>query len=82
MIPTLIVLGLLALGVGIVAFATRRPGTRQDVVVDNDVAWTAPTTPADPAPIAADPFAHAPVLPQTVSTEPAPAAIRPQERAS
>ncbi len=56
MTPTLIVLGLLALGVGIVAFATRRtPGQPIRVQSDQDTAWNDPITPAD-----ADPFAHAP----------------------
>ena len=67
MVPTLIVLGLLALGVGIVAFATRRPATREDVIVDNDTAWgNSMTSAAEPA--QADPFAHAP--------RPTPAAAR------
>jgi hypothetical protein len=84
MIPTLIVLGLLALGVGIVAFATRRPATRQDVIVDQDTAWNDPITPAnaasvdDAAPVEDDPFAHAP----TLVAEPAPASPFPTERAS
>jgi hypothetical protein len=74
MIPTLIVLGLLALGVGIVAFATRRPATRQDIVVDNDTAWNEPITPANAA------FAHAPVLTPPAGAEPAPADAIPAER--
>lgn len=82
MIPTLIVLGLLALGVGIVAFATRRPSTRQDVLVDSDVAWADPITRADLAPVEADPFAHAPVLTPSGVPEPAPADVGPRERAS
>lgn len=82
MIPTLIVLGLLALGVGIVAFATRRPSTRQDVLVDQDTAWNDPITPANAAPIEDDPFAHAPVLTPPVVAEPAPAQSFPAERAS
>ena len=82
MIPTLIVLALLALGVGIVAFATRRPATQQDVIVDIDVAWNDPITPANAAPVEADPFAHAPVLMPTVFAEPAPADTIPEERAS
>jgi hypothetical protein len=80
MIPTLIVLGLLALGVGIVAFATRRPATRQDIVVDNDTAWNEPITPANAAPVEADPFAHAPVLTPPAGAEPAPADAIPAER--
>lgn len=67
MVPTLIVLGLLALGVAIVAFATRRSATRQDVVVDQDTAWAEPEQPVEPA---ADPFAHAPL--STGQAEPAP----------
>ena len=82
MIPTLIVLGLLALGVGIVAFATRRPATRQDVVVDQDTAWNDPITPANAAPVKDDPFAHAPVVTPPVLTEPAPAHTIPAERAA
>ncbi len=82
MIPTLIVLALLALGVGIVAFATRRPATRQDVLVDNDVAWNDPITPANAAPVEADPFAHAPVLTPDAVAEPAQADSIPAERAS
>ena len=82
MIPTLIVLGLLALGVGIVAFATRRPATRQDVIVDHDTAWNDPITPANAAPVEDDPFAHAPVLTPPSVTDPAPADALPRERAS
>ena len=78
MIPTLIVLALLALGVGIVAFATRRPATRQDVVVDQDTAWNDPITPANAA--GADPFANAPAPTPPVSVEPAPADGIPAER--
>ena len=79
MIPTLIVLALLALGVGIVAFATRRPATRQDVVVDQDTAWSDPVTPAAPAP---DPFANAPAPTPPVTIEPTPADPIPAERPS
>ncbi len=75
MIPTLIVLSLLALGVAIVAFATRRPGTRADIVVDQDTAWNDPITPANAEPAPSDPFAHAPAVV-------APAAAEPVERAS
>lgn len=82
MIPTLIVLGLLALGVGIVAFATRRPSTRQDVIVDQDTAWNDPITPANAAPVEEDPFAHAPDLTPPVATGSAPAAAVTAERAS
>lgn len=70
MIPTLIVLGMLAMGVAIVAFATRRPATRQDVLVDQDTAWGDPITPAGVAAAEADPFAHAPVMTPPVLTEP------------
>lgn len=82
MIPTLIVLGLLALGVGIVAFATRRPGTRQDVLVDQDTAWSDPITSAKVAPVEPHPFAHAPDLTPRVVTEPVPAQPLAVERAS
>lgn len=83
MIPTLIVLGLLALGVAIVAFATRRPATRQDVLVDQDTAWNDPITPASAtAPVGDDPFAYAPVLGPPVVVEPTPANPFPTERAS
>ena len=85
MIPTLIVLGLLALGVGIVAFATRRPATRQDVLVDQDTAWTAPVPSPPDEPVAQDPFAHAPDLtPPTVGDDDEADRIQPfpMERAS
>ena len=84
MIPTLIVLALLALGVGIVAFATRRPETRQDVVVDQDTAWNDPITPADAAAVEANPFVNAPApAPAPVPpVEPAPADAFPAERSS
>ena len=63
MVPTLIVLGLLALGVGIVAFATRRTPTRIDGQrMDNDTAWADPAAPAAAEADPADPFAHAPPL--------------------
>ena len=61
MTPTLIVLALLALGVGIVVWATRRktstiaPAQRQD----SDTAWNDPVAP-EAAPAPADPFSHAP----------------------
>lgn len=80
MIPTLIVLTLLALGVGIVAFATRRPATREDIVVDQDTAWSDPVTPANPVLVEADPFANAPA--PAVTVEPAPADAIPAERPS
>ena len=85
MIPTLIVLGLLALGVGIVAFATRRPETRQDVLVDQDTAWTAPAPSTPNEPVADDPFAHAPdPTPPTVRDDDEADRIQrlPMERAS
>lgn len=81
MVPTLIVLGLLALGVAIVAFATRRPATRQDVVVDQDTAWNDPITPANAAPVEDDPFAHAPAA-TPLTPEAAAAEAIPVERAS
>jgi hypothetical protein len=63
MTPTLIVLGLLALGVGIVALATRQPrSTPRGPVQDQRAA------PGETPPVAAavvDPFAHAP-LPRSV----------------
>ena len=71
MVPTLIVLGLLALGVCIVAFATRRPSTRQDVIVDQDTAWAEPEA-STPLADVADPFAHAPLLSPTIESEPIP----------
>jgi len=56
MAPTLIVLALLALGVGIVAFATRRaPGHSAPSSGDQDTAWSEPVARAD-----VDPFAHVP----------------------
>jgi hypothetical protein len=58
MTPTLIVLALLALGVGIVAFATRRPPSRPyEQRLEEDTAWGDPPTSEEAA---ADPFAHAP----------------------
>lgn len=58
MTPTLIVLALLALGVGIVAFATRRaPSRPYEQRSEQDTAWGEPPTPEEAA---ADPFAHAP----------------------
>jgi hypothetical protein len=56
------VLSLLALGVAIVAFATRRTASRPyEQRKEQDTAWGEPPTSAEKA---ADPFAHAP-LPQT-----------------
>ena len=67
MVPTLIVLGLLALGVVIVVLATRRhwlesPGQS----TETDTAWNDEFTPPEPA--AADPFQHAPT--STASVQP------------
>jgi len=46
MAPTLIVLGLLALGVAIVAWATRRrPGQSRIVRHEQDIVWNDPMTP-------------------------------------
>ena len=79
MIPTLIVLGLLALGVAIVAWATRRPSTREDVIVEQDTGWNDPIAPANVDPVANDPFAHAPApTAQAVRAE----AAAPVERTS
>lgn len=69
MIPTLIVLGLLAVGVAIVAFATRRGSGAKPVPVDSETGWNDPVTPAN-AVKADDPFAHAPA-PTTSVSEPA-----------
>ena len=60
MIPTLIVLGLLAVGVAIVAFATRHRGPgAAPAPLDPQTGWNDPITPAD-ASTREDPFAHAP----------------------
>ncbi len=81
MVPTLIVLGLLALGVGIVAFATRRSPTRiEGPRADNDTAWSHPAASGaktDPA----DPFAHAPPVTSPILAEPADVRPLPVERA-
>ena len=81
MVPTLIVLGLLALGVGIVAFATRQTPTRiEGPRVDNDTAWSEPVAAVvetDPA----DPFAHAPPVVSPIGDEPADVRPLPAERA-
>jgi hypothetical protein len=78
MIPTLIVLGLLALGVGIVAFATRRPPSRLEAPrADTDTAWNDPIAPARSPTVADNPFAHAPE-PDVEPVRPKPA---PAERA-
>lgn len=56
MTPTLIVLALVALAVGIVVWATRkRPSRPYEERLEQDTAWNDPITPAD-----ADPFAGAP----------------------
>ena len=81
MVPTLIVLTLLALAVGIVAFATRRPASRQDVIVDQDTAWNDPVSPVGSAPAQDNPFAHAPTLTPATTIEPSPADAKPMERA-
>jgi len=60
MIPTLIVLGLLAVGVTIVALATRNKGPASAAPpVDPETGWDDPITPAN-SPARPDPFAHAP----------------------
>jgi hypothetical protein len=64
MTPTLIVLSLLALGVAIVAIATRQTASRPyEQRKEQDTAWGEPSTPAEQT---ADPFAHAP-LPQAAN---------------
>lgn len=81
MVPTLIVLGLLALGVGIVAFATRQPPTRiEGPRVNNDTAWSEPAA-AVPKTDPADPFAHAPPATSPMAGEPADVRPLPAERA-
>ncbi len=63
MAPTLIVLALLALGVGIVVWTTRKkPGSATRGPNEADTAWNDPVTPGEPArPIPrADAFADAP----------------------
>jgi len=59
MTPTLIVLGLLAIGVAIVAFATRHRGPGAPAAVDPETGWNDPITPANSG-SGDDPFAHAP----------------------
>ena len=56
MTPTLIVLALLALGVGIVVWATRRKPAPPPAAgpQDTDTAWNDPVKPADPARTAND----------------------------
>lgn len=77
MVPTLIVLFLVALGVAIVAWAVRRKPSRPvGQGLDQDTAWNDPMTPADAQPDAAetapapadDPFAHAPPPPAPHAT--------------
>lgn len=59
MTPFLIVLALLALGVGIVLWATRRkPSRPYEQRLEQDTAWNDPVTPTEPA--SNDPFASAP----------------------
>ena len=58
MIPILIVLGLLAVGVAIVAFATRRAPGARPAPVDPETGWKDPMTPAHAVRTHA-PFAHA-----------------------
>ncbi|KQY93683.1 MULTISPECIES: hypothetical protein [unclassified Brevundimonas] len=63
MTPTLIVLALVALGVAIVVWATRRkPDSPRVGPQEGDTAWNDPVTPGEPArPIPrADAFADAP----------------------
>jgi len=67
MIPTLIVLGLLAVGVAIVAFATRHRGSAP-APLDPETGWNDPITPAN-AQAGDDPFAHAPST-QTPAVDP------------
>lgn len=67
MTPTLIVLALVALGVAIVVWATRRKSDGPRVgPQDGDTAWNDPVTPGEPArPISrADAFADAPPAPR------------------
>ena len=50
MTPTLIVLALVAVGVGIVVWAVRRkPDSTRTGPEESDSAWNDPVTPADPA---------------------------------
>lgn len=59
MTTILIVLALLAVGVGIVLWATRKaPARPYEQRLEQDTAWNDPVTPADTT--AADPFAAAP----------------------
>ena len=68
MIPTLIVLGLLAVGVAIVAFATRRSASATPAPVDPETGWNDPITPANVSK-KDDPFAHAPA-PEAATVDP------------
>ncbi|WP_309628140.1 hypothetical protein [Brevundimonas sp.] len=62
MIPTLIVLGFLAFGVAIVAFATRHRGPgAAPAPLDPQTGWNDPITPANVS-TSEDPFAHAPQM--------------------
>ncbi len=74
MVPTLIILFLLALGVGIVAGAVRRrPARPYEQRLEQDTAWNDPMpsddAPTDDAARAADPFAHAPPPPSVAPGE-------------
>ncbi len=83
MVPTLIVLGLLALGVGIVAFATRRAPPRiEGLRADNDTAWKEPAAPVVTETDPADPFAHVPAVEAPPLVEPTEPRSLPAERAS
>lgn len=56
MTPTLIVLALLALGVGIVVWTTRKkPDSTTTGPRETDTAWSDPVTPGEPARPAAPP---------------------------
>ena len=64
MVPTLIVLGLLVLGVVVVAYATRRrPKESEQRSTESDTAWNDEFTPAGQPLAPADPFN--PVTPKT-----------------
>ena len=74
MTPTLIVLALAALGVGIVVWATRKkPARPYEQRLDQDTAWNDSVPPADTSPVTPthDPFAAAPA-PSSPKTEPHP----------
>jgi hypothetical protein len=77
MVPTLIVLGLLVLGVVIVAYATRRrPKEGEQLPTEADTAWNDEFTPAGKPPVAADPFSHVP----PATAEPVRPSVTPVER--